>query len=453
MYLKTPKRYTARQHKGQRRSIISLRWLWLYLLAPVVIVLSALGWVNRDSISQQVTNATGHIRLPNFNAPTPTATLPAADLLASIQTGLQGGDFNAALEAMNAYNSANPNDSKYYTAYARILALHSYTNDATTIKAALAAGKAAINANPEIADGWASEALALDWANQSKLALIYALRAKDFNDPTGFSAAVLAGIYNSLGSSDQADTLASEAIKLNPDLAYAYFVKGQIAAQNGDPKGAIDLYKQAWDLSKADPIQSGSIIADSLAALYNLQNQSQTAQNVLAEAEQHDKDDPGLRLRQSNIFYSAGNQNKAIEAAQQCLDHAPKFAPCYVALTVLYYLVNKEYEKASQSALAAIQNGSTDTKAYYYGGYAFYKLNQCAEAIPLFQEGIALARKGSNADVVSNFSDALNVCGVTVSSAISASTAAATGSASSDNATATASPAPATRPTAAATRP
>ena len=100
-------------------------------------------------------------------------------------------------------------------------------------------------------------------------------------------------------------------------------------------------------------------------------------------------------------------------SSQQCLDHAPKFAPCYVSLAVLYYVVNKEYEKASQAAQSAIQYGTTDTKAYYYGGYAYYKLNKCAEAIPLFQAGLTIAQKAAKADVVSNFSDALNVCGVT----------------------------------------
>jgi lipoprotein NlpI len=426
VYLRTPKRYTARNNKGSRRPLISLRWLWLYLLAPIVIVIGAMSWNFRVPISQQVSTSIARIKLPNFNAPTPTPTLPAADLLSRIQNGLQNGDISSALDAMRSYNEANPNDSKWHALYARILALHSYTNDADTIKTAISAGQAAINANPEIADGWASEALALDWSNQSKLALIYALRAKDFNDPTGFTDAVLAGIYNSLGNSDQADKLADSALSVNPDIAYAYFVKGQVAAQTGDPKGAIDLYRKGWSLSKADPLQSGSVIADSLAALYGLQKQSDTAQTLLIEAEQHDKDDPGLRLRESSILYSAGQQNKAIEAAQQCLDHAPKFAPCYVTLTVLYYVVNKEYEKATQSAQSAIQYGTTDTKAYYYGGYAYYKLNQCAEAIPLFQSGMALAQKAANADVVSNFNDALNVCGVT--SGIVASTATPSGS-------------------------
>ena len=413
MYLRTPKRYTIRNNKGPRRPLISLRWLWLYLLAPVVIVVGTLSWNYRETISQQLTISLGKIKLPNFNASTPTPTLQAGDLLIRIQNGLQNGDVNSALDAMRIYNEANPNDSKWHSVYARILALHSYSNDSDITKSAIAAGQTAINANPEIADGWASEALALDWSNQSKQALVYALRAKDFNDPTGFTDAVLAGIYNSLGNSDQADKLADSALSVNPDLSYAYFVKGQVAAQNGDPKGAIDFYNKGWSLSKADPLQSGSIIADSLAALYGLQKQSDTAQTLLIEAEQHDKDDPGLRLRESAILYSAGQQNKAIEAAQQCIDHTPKYAPCYTTLTVLYYVVNKEYEKATQSAQLAIQYGTTDTKAYYYGGYAYYKLNQCAEAIPLFQSGLILAQKAANVDVASNFSDALNVCGVT----------------------------------------
>src|SRR5579859_4720897 len=98
MYLHTPKRYTR---KGSKPRLISLRWLWLYLLAPVVIIGGALAWDFRDSLSQQVNNAIGHIHI-QINAPTATPTLPAADLQARIQNALQSGDMKAALDGIRA---------------------------------------------------------------------------------------------------------------------------------------------------------------------------------------------------------------------------------------------------------------------------------------------------------------------------------------------------------------
>ena len=57
MYLKTPKRYT----QGQRRSIISLRWLWLWLLTPVVVFFGVHIYNNRDAYIPQVEAVMGDV--------------------------------------------------------------------------------------------------------------------------------------------------------------------------------------------------------------------------------------------------------------------------------------------------------------------------------------------------------------------------------------------------------
>ena len=46
MYLKTPKRYL----RGQKRSPISLRWLWLWLLTPVVVYVGLQIYERRDEV-------------------------------------------------------------------------------------------------------------------------------------------------------------------------------------------------------------------------------------------------------------------------------------------------------------------------------------------------------------------------------------------------------------------
>src|SRR5579864_1234759 len=129
MYLRTPKRYTRR---GSKPRLISLRWLWLYLLAPVVIIAGALAWDFRDPLSQQVNTAIAQIKWPQINAPTATPTLPAADLEARILSALQSGDLKAALDGMNAYNGSNPNDVKWHTILTQMLAMRAYGNDPQT---------------------------------------------------------------------------------------------------------------------------------------------------------------------------------------------------------------------------------------------------------------------------------------------------------------------------------
>lgn len=412
MYLRTPKRYTPR---GRKPRLISLRWLWLYLLAPVVIIGGALAWDFRDSLSQQVNDAIGHIHI-QINAPTATPTLPAADLQARIQSALQSGDLKTALDAMRTYDDSNPNDVKWHAILTQMLTMRA-NNDDTLAKAAIDAGQAAINANPEVADGWAAEALALDWANFDKnnafqAALNDALHAKDLGDPTGMADATLAGIYFSLGKTQDANAAADDALKANSTLAYALFVKGQLAANDGDIKGAIDLYRNAWNVAKADPTQPGSYIANTLAAMYDSQKQIDQAQAVLADAETRDKSNPKLRYTLANLLYGQGDYNKATEAAQQCLDAAQDYAPCYVLLTRLY-TISKDYEKVLQMAQIAAKLGTKETAAYYNGGQAAYQLTRCADAIPLFQAGLKIAEDEQDSGKISDFGAALNECGVT----------------------------------------
>ncbi|MHB8628544.1 MAG: tetratricopeptide repeat protein [Aggregatilineales bacterium] len=417
MYLHTPKRYTR---KGSRPRLISLRWLWLYLLAPVVIIAGALAWDFRDSLSQQINNAIGRIHI-QINAPTLTPTLPAADLQARIQNALQSGDLKAALDEIRAYDDSNPNDVKWHAVLTQLLTLRAYGNNAQT---AIDSGQTAINANPEVADGWAAEALALDWGQQSQVALSAdwkhqlqaalsdALYAKDLGDPTGMADATLAGIYLSLNKVQDAGTFANNALKANPNLAYAYFVKGQLAAISGDIKGAISLYRQAWDASKLDPTQPSSYIAVTLAKTYSTQNQIDSAKTILTDAETRDKSSPQLRYTLANLLYGQGDYNKATEAAQQCLDVAQDYAPCYVLLTRLY-TISKQDDKVLQMAQAAAKLGTTETAAYYNGGQAAYHLNQCADAIPLFQAGLKISQNEQDSGKISDFVAALNECGVT----------------------------------------
>lgn len=419
MYLRTPKRYTP---KGSKRPLISLRWLWLYLLAPVVIIAATLAWDNRENLSQQIAIAANRIPLPHPFAPTATATLPPTDLVTRISQTLENGSINDALDAMRAYSDSVPNETKWHSTLAQTLILRAH-DDPNLIEQAKQAGMAAINANPEAVEGWVSYALVLDWAGQSQTALSYALHAKDMGDTTGMSSAVLAGIYFTLGDVKQASALADEAIKANPNLAYAHFVKGQIAYQGlGNAKDGVAAYREAWDITKADHTQWGGYIAIQLAPFYVQNKQSDQAVSLLADAIKRDKDYAPLDYQLAFTYYGDGKYDKeSPEAVQRCIDVDQNFAPCHVLLMRLQFRDGK-WESAAQSAQRAIDLGSKETAPYYWGGVAYYKMNKCPEAIKLFNAGKAIAQKKNDDSKVKDFAAALADCGIVSEDTISATT-------------------------------
>jgi tetratricopeptide (TPR) repeat protein len=146
--------------------------------------------------------------------------------------------------------------------------------------------------------------------------------------------------------------------------------------------------------------------------MYTSQNQIDQAKAILTDSEARDKANPKLRYTLANLLYGQGDYNKATEAAQQCLDAAQDYAQCYVLLTRLY-TISKDWEKVLQMAQAAVKLGTTETAAYYNGGQAAYQLNRCVDAIPLFQAGLQLAQKENDSGKISDFTAALNECGVT----------------------------------------
>lgn len=409
MYLKTPKRYSA---KRRRRNLFNLTWLWLYLLAPVVIIAAALAWDLRAPLSKGILDWTNkNVKPPQLFAPTPTPTLPAKDLEVRIQTLLENGSINDAMDAMKAYTESMPNDQTWYPTLAEMMIMRN-PNDPGTRQTAFQTAVQALNASPESSAGYAVLALVLDWSDQTQRALGYALRAKDLGDANGLGAAAMAGIYVSLNDFTTAGKLTDEALKQNPNLAYAYFVKGQIAQYSGDRKGALQFYKQALAISDNDRRQWGGYIVLAIAGVYRAQNDLDPAVSILIGSIPRDKDYPALYGTLADIYFQRGDYVKALETALSCIDRNPNYSYCYVIATKVQYN-DGAYEKAAQAAERAAELGSQETSVYYYGGEAYYKMNRCPDAIKLLGEGVKLAAKLNKETARSEFVEALGRCGVT----------------------------------------
>src|SRR5258708_683111 len=233
MYLKTPKRYTA---KGSRRPLLNLHWLWLYLLFPVILIPLVLVWDYRDSLRDLMGKFIDQHPVVLYNAPTPTPTALPSNCAQQLGDTFSAGHIKKALDLLQCVAQGAPNNPNVYNLVAQQLIFRSYATNDAMLKEAVAAGQQAINANPEIPDGWVSEALALDWSGKPQEALGYALRASDLNDKDPMVTVVVAEIYSDLQKDDQANKMVDDAIDaakaakpLNrAALANAYYVKPQL---------------------------------------------------------------------------------------------------------------------------------------------------------------------------------------------------------------------------------
>src|SRR5512133_1315786 len=99
MYLRTPKRYTA---KGSKRRLISLKWLWLYLLAPVILIPAVLIWDYRDTLSNEIANRLHSVSI-NLNPPTPTATITPKDYGKLLSDAFNSGKIDRYISLLSTF--------------------------------------------------------------------------------------------------------------------------------------------------------------------------------------------------------------------------------------------------------------------------------------------------------------------------------------------------------------
>jgi tetratricopeptide (TPR) repeat protein len=409
MYLKTPKRY---QGKG-KRYLLNLRWLWLYIAFPILLVPLLLAWNARESLSGQVAVwAERNIKI-NLNPPTPTPTIPADELTLRFASYVQSGAMNNAISTLYSLTDLRPNDVALHMSLTRLIALRGDPDDSRRLAEALAAAQRTINANPESPEGWMMAAFALNNSGQPQTALAYILRARDFDAKNPLALAIQADIYLSLEKNDEAETLATEAIELaaaaNPinvlALAIAHIVRGNIFALT-DGEKAIAAYDEAWRAAKTDPTLPLGFVAQWIASFYLNRPDSDRAVEILTEASNRDKDDPINPYLLGRIYLNRGDPDRARTFLERCRDLDPDQVKCLRWLgTVLYRAQN--YARAAELAQRAVDLGTKDAAAYLIAGLSYALLNRCNQAVPLLRQGITLDQ---NAALFTQFQDGLRQC-------------------------------------------
>ncbi|MBX3064614.1 MAG: tetratricopeptide repeat protein [Anaerolineae bacterium] len=398
MYLRTPKRY---QNRGRRRNLLNLKWLWLYLIAPFIIIPAALAFQYRDQISQAISKSLEKVVPVNFNPPTPTATLPVADLQRIFSDSVQSGKIENALSALYGLADNAPNDVNLHVMLARMTLLRGDQTDVNTKKEALQAAAEAVNANPEAGEGYIMVALAYTKSDDPRRALSYALRALDFLPDDPLLQAVLGEIYSDLDQYELATAAADKAIELASNtkplntlaLAYANWVKGLILSTSSG-QAAQESYEEAYRVAVTDASMPLGFFAQPLYFIYITQNRVSDLVQMFTLAAERDKDDEMNPYYLGLLYIRDQNWDRARPYFQQCLDLNPKNVRCLRRIAYVYY--NQDaMVPAADFALRAIDAGTTEPQAYLLAGLALIEqpTRRCSEAVPLLQKGYIMTQE------------------------------------------------------------
>ncbi len=403
MYLKTPKRYTTR---GSRRRLINLRWLWLYLLTPIVVVIGAGVWQNQamlrkpieDWLSAQAQAAAD--RVATMQAPTPTPTDSPANYLVVANAAYQRGAVDTAIANYSLAADGLPNDVALYYRLAHLMITNGQAQRGLEI------AERAINADPYDPRGWAIKGMALDWLGESELAIAFIIEAIKLDPENAEAYSFLAEAYADNGNGEAAVEAAERALSIDPanfnvQRNYAY-----VLALRGDRDGAIQAYERALEL---EPSQA--YIAFNLANLYFAEGDVDTGLALLRGViDRNPENASAYALLSDALLIHAGEVGQAREAVERCTAIAPDNVSCLSTLGALQRAAG-EFNLCARTLDRAIENGSTSALDYFYGGSCYIVIGDCNKAREILLAGMGLA---STLETQTDIRDALAQCQIIV---------------------------------------
>jgi len=325
MYLKTPKRYAKSK---QRRSPLSLRWLWLWILTPIVVVVGSQVYQRRAEFAPPVQQAINNViesvqsGVSTVVAPTATATENPTAKLNLAENDWREGRIESAVNSYLAIAAALPNDATVHNRLAFGLIMQGRDDEALT------AAENAVTADPFSSDAWAIRALALDRNDRAGEAVSSSLRALELDANSARALAFLALAYYTEGEYDLALSTSQRALEVDPSSYEALNVRGVIAQSfEFDREAARDYYQQAYDIAPRVPY----VAVDLANILYTLgvnsgdeatmNSNMDDAISILSDVIEVNPNN-GLALFALGTLYfrGQGNFSQAAEMLSRCVD-------------------------------------------------------------------------------------------------------------------------------------
>jgi tetratricopeptide (TPR) repeat protein len=415
MYLRTPKRY----RQGQKRSLISFRWLWLWILTPLIVFVGVQLYNNRESVSPQVERLvtslidTAQSGVATAMAPTPLPTQDPAQRIASAQDAWARGAIDEAVEIYSGLLNAVPNDVSTYYRYTLGLAMSG------KLAQALDAAERTVTANPYSADAWAIRAMVLNWIGRPSEAIASALQAlalagNDQPQSQARAQAFLAEAYFDVGQYDRALSTVERALTINPDSFEAHRVRSQIMQDyQFDFVTALEDSQTAYDLAPNLPY-----LAIDLAVLNLREGETDTALGILRDVVDLNPQNTRALWWIGTIYLNTvGDPNQASDYLSRCVQVAPDNINCHYTLGRAQIRL-EQYTLASESFETTIRLGTTEPRHYWWAARAQVLTVGCPAAVSYLQTGYLMAKEGSDSQLISDFEDAMRACQMVVDSPV-----------------------------------
>lgn len=400
MQIRTPKKYRG----VQRRSIVSCRRLFVYLLLLLLIASGAALYLNRQVAAPIMQDAFNYLiteienRTATLSAPEPTATHDPRNRLIEASNYWQQGALSRATELYQEIAPSTPNTVEVFRRIAIGL-----INASRYAEASQQAARA-INADPFDADAWAIQAWALDWQDKPAEALAYALHALELDPQNSRASAYLAEIYHSLDQSQRAETLLDELLSQDPQSAEAYRARGLVNWDSDYAAALADFYA-AYELAS-----NMNLIAVDIATIEKDLRNFEPALEILQQTLEADPHNPRALFRLGEIQISRdGNFTQARLTLQDCIDFNPSYFHCH-------YMLGRANERLGETSAAAanfaraIELGSQEPRHHYWAGWSQIVLGNCSRALAYLEPGLQLARDINHQQLIADISAVIPQC-------------------------------------------
>lgn len=409
MYLRTPKRYT----RGHRRSIISLRWLWLWVLTPLIVYGGIRVYQDRETITPRVSEALNGVinqaqeSVATAMAPTPLPTENPTIRLNVANAAWQRGAIAEAVNIFNEVSGAVPNDVEIHYYRTLGLAMNGFTNEA------LSAAEETINADPYSPDAWAIRSMVLTWGGQAEMAIPSALRAIELagDDPENTKAqaraqAFLAEAYLNVGQYERARTTVERALETDPDSFEALRVRSLVAQQyEFDFLTALRYSQTAYDLAPNLPY-----LTIDLVELELREGNTDIAQAMLDEVIENNPSNTRALWWMGYIYLNTlGDPNEGADYFGRCVEANPESILCLYNLGRAQMRL-EQYASALESFETTIRLGTTSARHYWWAGRAQVVQNGCPAATNYLRTGYEMAKTEGDEILIGDFEDQMQSC-------------------------------------------
>lgn len=409
MYLRTPKRYQVGHRK---RHLFSLKWLWLWILTPLVIGAGLLIYEERDTLGPPVRQAISDVidsaggGLATMVAPTALPTQDPSDRILRGDNAWQQGAIEQAVTEYRAAAGGAPNNFQVHYRLAYGLVLEGEYEDA------LSAAENAVTANPFVSDGWAVRGLALSGNGRYPEAVASAMQALSLDSKNATALAFLSEIYLAANQTAQAEERANQAISADPENAEGYYARGLWnTLSNFDYVSAVADFAQANELAPNLPhilvrmAEANFGIASFEGVLPDL------AVDQLEQVVESNPNNIDALYNLGYIQYQAyGDAEKSRDYLERCIQVDPTNISCLNYMgTILSF---SDPATAVGYYQRVVDTGRAQAIHYLRAGRTYVTLNDCRSAVPLLRTGYNLEQQATspNTERLAAFQEFLSQC-------------------------------------------